>query len=350
MANIGVAVTLRVSDEDRGEVLTALKSLVSESLREPGCLRYDLHCSQEGTAAEIFLYERYVDEAALDAHRESPHFQHYFLEEVLPKLTFREAHVYESLEAADQRRSSSSGVTAVAAVIGGGSGIGAATAKALGADSAWVAVADQDYDAAADVANEIVRAKGNALAFQLDVSSRGKVSEFIRSVSQLRGRLDILVVTAGHLEMKPIESLDEAVVGRMLDVHLKGVIFATQAVLPIMKQQGYGRIVCVASTAAYKGTIDHHHYAAAKAGIIGFVKSASKELATHGININVVVPGAIDTPMIARVEHTGSIERSIPVGRLGRPEEVADAIAFLASKKASYICGAALTISGGEYT
>ncbi len=233
-------------------------------------------------------------------------------------------------------------------VIGGASGIGRAAALRLAGSSAQVAIADIDLRGAESTAGMCGAA--SALALECDAGEPASLRAAVGRAIDAFGRVDVLVFSAGHLELVPFAQLDEQTVLRMLLVHTVGPMFAAQAVLPAMKDRGFGRIVCISSAAAMKGSPDHHHYAAAKAGVLGFVRSLSREVAPHGVTVNAVLPGAIDTPALRGLgELSTSLAARIPVGRLGEADEVASVIEFLASPAASYVTGACLLVTGGEY-
>jgi 2-hydroxycyclohexanecarboxyl-CoA dehydrogenase len=236
----------------------------------------------------------------------------------------------------------------VAVVTGGGSGIGRACTQILSARGFTMAVLDIDHKGAIETTEGLT---GPAMASALDVSSNADVRQVIGEISETYGRIDVLVTAAGHLDFAPLDAMPEATLDRMINVHLKGTIFAVQAVVPSMREQRYGRIVCISSIGARHGHAMASHYTAAKAGIVGFVNSACLELGPLGVTINSVLPGAIDTPMLAgRDPKATRSARESPVGGIGRPEDVAHAVAFLTSPESRYVSGASLVVSGGAYT
>ena len=177
----------------------------------------------------------------------------------------------------------------------------------------------------------------------------GAGDSLVASVEGSLGAVDILVNNAGELTTSAVEKLGDALWERTLTLNLTAAFRCTRAVIPAMKERRWGRIVNVSSQAAYTGSANHAHYAAAKAGMAGLTFSLAKELGPHGVTANLVVPGRIETDILAddlptrREEWLGQT----PARRLGRPEEVAAAIAFLASEPASYVMGAALHVGGG---
>lgn len=235
----------------------------------------------------------------------------------------------------------------VAVVTGGGSGIGRACAQIL--DGQGFAVAALDLDPAA--ARATTDGLSEALPVGVDVSDKGAVGQAVGQVLDAYGRVDVLVTAAGHLDFAPVETMPESVLDRMLNVHLKGTIFAVQAVLPVMRDRRYGRIVCISSVGARQGHASASHYTAAKAGIIGFANSACRELGPLGVTINCVLPGAVDTPMLARRDQeTSHRTPQTPMGHIGTPNDIGYVVAFLASPQARYVSGASIVVGGGAYT
>jgi 2-hydroxycyclohexanecarboxyl-CoA dehydrogenase len=239
----------------------------------------------------------------------------------------------------------------VALVTGAGSGIGAATARRLAGEGARVAATDVNLDGAREVAGEV-----SGEAFELDVRSTESVGAAVSAVEQELGPIDVLVNNAGYDEFAFFVNTDEDLWDRVLAVNLRGVIAVTHAVLPGMQERKRGRIVNVASEAGRVGSHGSGVYSAAKAGVIGFTKAVAREAARYGITSNAVAPGPIETPLLmAAPEQLGDLGDRIVQGmvgqtvlrRLGTPDEVAAAIAFLASDDASYVTGQALGVSGG---
>ncbi len=238
-----------------------------------------------------------------------------------------------------------------ALVTGGASGIGAATCRRLGAEGARVAVTDVNIDGAHEVADDI-----SGGAFELDVRSEDSIHRAVEAAERDLGPIDALVNNAGYDEWGWFTDTDSALWDRVLAVNLRGVIAVTHAVLPGMQQRRRGRIVNTASEAGRVGSSGSAIYSAAKAGVIGFTKALAIENGRYGITANAVAPGPIETPLLmAAPEELGDMGKRIVdtmVGatnlrRLGQPDEVAAAIAFLASDDASYITGQVLGVSGG---
>jgi NAD(P)-dependent dehydrogenase (short-subunit alcohol dehydrogenase family) len=240
----------------------------------------------------------------------------------------------------------------VAIVTGGGSGMGAATAMALAREGAHVAVADINRSAAETIAAEIAAAGGQAIAEQVDVARPAEVRRMVEDVVQRWGTVHILACIAGVLRTSSVEDIGEEEWDLVLGVNLKGVFSCAQAVLPAMRAQRAGKIVILASLAGRAtSTLGGAHYTASKAGVLGLMRHLARELAPDGIHVNAINPGIIDTPMVrahASPEHLQRVVAGIPFQRMGRPEEVADLVVFLASDESSYITGTAVDIHGGE--
>jgi len=239
----------------------------------------------------------------------------------------------------------------VALVTGGASGIGAATCRRLAAEGARVAVSDVNLEPAREVAAEI-----GGFPCELDVRSTDSVRGALAEAEAENGPIDVLVNNAGYDEFGFFVNTDEEMWDRVLAVNLRGVLAVTHAVLPGMQQRRRGRIVNVASEAGRVGSQGSGVYSAAKAGVIGLTKAVAREAARYGVTCNAVAPGPIETPLLmAAPQALGDIGERLVAGmvgstamrRIGQPDEVAAAIAYLASDDASYVTGQTLGVSGG---
>ncbi len=239
----------------------------------------------------------------------------------------------------------------VALVTGASRGIGRATALALARQGARVAVAAR-ADHAAGVTTEIGAAGGEALAVTVDVADASSVDAMVAAAVERFGRVDVLVNNAGITRDQLMLRMKREDWDAVLATNLTAAFTCVQAVLRPMVKQRAGRIITISSVVGQAGNAGQANYAASKAGIIGFAKALALEVASRGITVNVVAPGLIETDMtrvLAEDAHESWAQR-IPVGRLGRPEDVADAVCFLASDEASYITGQVLAVNGGMYT
>ena len=235
-------------------------------------------------------------------------------------------------------------------VTGASRGIGRAIALRLAADGAKVALNFASNSAKAEEVKSAIEAQGGeAMLLQGDVSNFAVVTELIKKVVDAWGRLDILVNNAGITRDNLLLKMSEDDFDKVIATNLKGVFNCTKAVTKLMMKQRGGRIVNLSSVVALKGNVSQTNYAAAKAGIIGFTKSAARELAPRGVTVNAVAPGLIDTDMTAALSEKVKevMLQEIPAGRPGTPEDVANAVAFLVSDQAAYITGQVLSVDGG---
>ncbi|MGH7398294.1 MAG: SDR family NAD(P)-dependent oxidoreductase [Candidatus Rokuibacteriota bacterium] len=241
-----------------------------------------------------------------------------------------------------------SGKTAL--VTGAARGIGLAIAARLAADGARVALLDQDTDAAETAARGIGR---GALALAGDVTRAEDVDGAISRVERAWGRLDVLVNNAGITGRSfPISELSDEDWRRVIDADLTSVFLCCRAAVKVMLRQGGGRIVNIASIAGKEGNPTLVPYSAAKAGVIGLTKALAKEVAARGIFVNAVAPAVIGTELLKQMEPStvDLLVSKIPMGRMGRPEEVAALVAWLASDECSFSTGAVYDLSGGRAT
>jgi 3-oxoacyl-[acyl-carrier protein] reductase len=239
----------------------------------------------------------------------------------------------------------------VALVTGGSRGIGRATCLALAARGAAVAVLCRSrIDQAEEVVHQIHAGGERGLAIQADVLDPGAVKRSVQEAVSGLGSVDILVNNLGAMTDGLIADTKDEEWERSLAVNLGSAFRYARECIPSMKERRWGRIINLSSQAAYTGSSNHAHYAAAKSGLLGLTFSLAKELGAHGITVNVVAPGRIVTDMLLDSMAGREEEwiRQTPLQRFGRPEEVAGPIAFLASDDASYITGAVLNVSGGQ--
>ncbi|HET7770161.1 MAG TPA: SDR family NAD(P)-dependent oxidoreductase [Chloroflexota bacterium] len=243
--------------------------------------------------------------------------------------------------------------TKVAIVTGAGSGIGAAVALRLAQDGFHVAVADLRPEAAEATVSAITNVAGQAHPIQVDVSDEASVRAMVQSVLSRAGRIDALVNNAGIAgQSAPSWDLPDGEWEKVLGIDLSGVFYGCRAVLPHMLERGSGRIVNVASIAGKEGNPNAVPYSAAKAGVIGLTKAIAKEVATRGVLVNCITPAVIETPILSQVSeaHIQYMVSRIPMGRTGKPEEVAALISWLCSEQCTFSTGAVFDISGGRAT
>lgn len=237
----------------------------------------------------------------------------------------------------------------VVMITGASRGLGRATAERFLARGAQVAVNVRTQDRAAALAQEL---GGNCFPVGGDIRDSQVVREAVAEIGKRFGSLDVLVNNAAIVSPTRFEQLTEEEWRATLETNLTAAFCCIQSVVPLMKSQGYGRIINVSSLAGRSvSTLGGAHYTASKAGMLGLTRAAAKELGVYGITVNAVCPGLFDTELTranATQERLDALGQSFPVARLGRPEEVADLICFLASESAGYITGASLDINGGS--
>ena len=237
-----------------------------------------------------------------------------------------------------------------AVVTGGSRGIGRAIAMALARSGMDVCVCFKtDVSAAVDTVTEAAGAGVDAFQFRADVAREDDVSSLFSAVEARWGGAEVLINNAGIYERSSFAQLAYADWKRTIENDLDSAYLCCSAAIPYMRKSGFGRIVNISSQLALKGSRHGAHYAAAKAGMIGLTRSLAIELGPEGITVNAVLPGSVKTRILDRYsgEQLREIERSIPAGRIGTPEDVAHAVAFLASRNADYINGASINVSGG---
>lgn len=236
-------------------------------------------------------------------------------------------------------------------ITGAASGIGRATARRLAEEGAVVGILDLDGDSASQVVDELRSAGAQALSFAVDIVDASAVAAAIASFEAEVGPVEALINNAGWDVAGNFVESDSETWRKVIDINLYGPLNVTRAVLPGMIERESGRIVSLASDAGRVGSSGEAVYAACKGGMISFSKSVAREVARHGITLNVVSPGPSDTPLFARFDESGklaaALERAIPMRRLGQPEDYPGLIAFLISDDASFITGQTVSVSGG---
>jgi 2-hydroxycyclohexanecarboxyl-CoA dehydrogenase len=238
----------------------------------------------------------------------------------------------------------------VALVTGGARGIGRAIVAELAVDGHRVVVADITDDAAAQAAGEV-----DGLAVHLDVTDRASIDAAVGLAEQQLGPIDVLVNNAGWDEFIPFLETEETFWDRVIDINFKGCLRVSHSVVTGMVERKRGRVINIASDAARVGSPLEAVYSGAKGGVVAFTKTLAREVARHGVTVNVVCPGPTETPMLEDIINSGesnakmieAIRRVVPMRRLGRPQDIAGAVAFLASDRASFITGQTLSVNGG---
>lgn len=247
------------------------------------------------------------------------------------------------------------GTPRVAIVTGAASGIGLAVARHLAENSHSVALFDRQGEAVHKAAAELSADGARALAYEVDVTNRNSVNLAVDTVRNWFGPVQIIVTSAGVEEFGPVTEITAEQWDRMLAVNLTGTFACIQAVVPDMLESGWGRIITISSASAQSGARNMAHYVASKGGVIGLTKALAAELAPQGITVNTIPPSIIDTPMAREAEKAGDfpgvdvIASVTPVRRVGTPDDVAAACAFLCSDNAGFITGQLIGVNGGLY-
>ncbi|MFK9089870.1 3-oxoacyl-ACP reductase FabG [Bacillus salipaludis] len=237
----------------------------------------------------------------------------------------------------------------VAIITGAAGGIGLTAAEVFAREGAKVAMADFNVEQGEERAREL-RQKGYEVTFfQVNVADRQSVDEMVEKVIRTYGKINILINNAGITRDAMLAKLSVEDFQTVLDVNLTGVFHCTQAVLPAMIANGRGRIINTSSVSGVYGNVGQTNYAATKAGVVGMTKTWAKELGRKGINVNAVAPGFIETGMTAKVPEKvlAQMMQMVPLARLGKPEDIANAYLFLASDESNYVNGTVLHVDGG---
>jgi 3-oxoacyl-[acyl-carrier protein] reductase len=237
----------------------------------------------------------------------------------------------------------------VAIITGAAQGIGFATARKFLDEGAIVAVADVNPDAVGAAVQRLKRNGEIVEGFAVDVTKRPQIDAMVGAVKSRYGRIDVLVNNAGITQDARLQKMTDEQFDRVIEVNLKGVYNCAKAVIDTMIEQGSGVILNASSVVGIYGNYGQTNYAAAKFGVIGFVKTWAREVGPKGVRCNAVAPGFISTSILQTIPDKvmQSITERVPLKRLGRPEEVANVYAFLASDEASYINGAVIEVAGG---
>jgi 3-oxoacyl-[acyl-carrier protein] reductase len=238
----------------------------------------------------------------------------------------------------------------VALVTGGATGIGAATVKALAEEKITVALQySRSEKEAKQIADQLNDKGFKVEIFQADLSQTGNAENLVAQVKQKLGDIDILINNAGVMSDASIIQMSDALWDEAININLTAAFKLIRACAPSMVSKKWGRVINISSQVALTGSANHAHYATAKAGLLGLTYSAAKEYGASGVTVNAVLPGRIETKMIAD-RSIGRLDEWLsqtPLNRLGRPDEVASMINFLASEQASYVTGAAINVNGG---
>ncbi len=240
----------------------------------------------------------------------------------------------------------------VAFITGAGRGIGRQIALTLAAKNIKTIVSDVNDVNANETVSLIEQAGGEAIAVYCDVTKLSSVEEAVQEAVSKLGRIDILVNNAGWDKIEPFLKSEPSTWETILNINLLGQIHTCKTILPLMIENGYGKIVNISSDSGRVGSSGEAVYSAAKGGVIAFTKTLAREMARHKININSIAPGPADTPLFKEIgEYNAGIAealiKAIPFRRLAQPEDIANAVAFLSSEEADYITGQVLSVNGG---
>lgn len=237
----------------------------------------------------------------------------------------------------------------VAIITGGADGIGKATAIRFAAEGAIAIIWDLNEDKGIKLVEDIRMEGGEADFYKVNTADYQQVESTAAEVNEKYGKIDILINNAGITRDASLKKMSIDQWQQVIDVNLSGVFYCTKAISPYMMEKGCGRIISTSSVVALYGNFGQSNYVATKAGVIGMTKTWARELGRKGITANAIAPGFISTEMVALMPENvlASMREKVPIGRLGKPEEIASAFLFLASDEAAYINGAILSVDGG---
>ncbi|RJR08928.1 3-oxoacyl-ACP reductase FabG [Candidatus Parcubacteria bacterium] len=236
----------------------------------------------------------------------------------------------------------------VAIITGAANGLGLEAARVFLREGAKVALVDYDAVAGEQRVSEL-QAEGEAAFYQVDVSNQSQVVEMVQMVKERFGQIDILINNAGITKDNMLLKMSNEDFQKVMDINVNGVFNCTQAVVPHMLEQGAGKIINTSSVSGVYGNVGQTNYAASKAAVVGMTKSWAKEFGRKGINVNAVAPGFVETSMVATVPEKviQGLLQAIPLQRLGKPSDIANAYLFLASDESDYVNGTVLHVDGG---
>ncbi|MBS4216514.1 MULTISPECIES: SDR family NAD(P)-dependent oxidoreductase [Neobacillus] len=243
-------------------------------------------------------------------------------------------------------------VKRIAFVTGAGSGIGREIAKLLASRGMDLIVADINKEGAAETVAQIKENDGEAVAVHCDVTSLESVKNAVQESVEAYGKIDVLVNNAGWDKVEPFLKSEPDTWKKIIDINLMGHIHTCKEILPLMIENGFGKVVNIASDAARVGSSGEAVYSAAKGGVVALTKTLAREMARHKININCVAPGPSDTPLFQEIGSynegiASALEKAIPFRRLAQPQDIAGAVAYFVSDDAGYVTGQTLSVSGG---
>lgn len=238
----------------------------------------------------------------------------------------------------------------VAVVTGAGSGIGRAIALRLAEDTAKIAIWDINGEGAEETAEMIRDAGGTAIAIKADCSDKAAIQAAAEQTRKELGPVAILVNNAGIAPFTPFLEIEDELFDKTIRINLRGPYLVTKEVLPGMVDAGWGRVINITSSSVQSGSFAQGHYVSSKGGLMGMTKALALEFAATGVTFNMVPPGFIDTPMLrAAPIDAEAFAKTLPMKRIGQPEDIAAAVAYLASEEASYITGQTISTNGGRY-